>query len=254
MSVAGKVVLITGGTSGIGKATALLLAERGAKVAITGRSAARGDEVVAACAERGSEAAFLAADLSDSTVCAPLIESTIARFGRIDVLVNNAGVTHAAGTLETTDAQYFEQLAVNVTAPFLLSREAARAMKAQGGGAIVNVASDLGLRGEKGITAYCATKGALIQLTRAMAIDHAEDGIRVNAVCPGEIHTEMLERAVRDRGYSVPDGIAMLEERVPVKRIGTPEEIAKAILFLASDDSSFCTGAILSADGGAVAR
>jgi NAD(P)-dependent dehydrogenase (short-subunit alcohol dehydrogenase family) len=127
-------------------------------------------------------------------------------------------------------------------------------MKAQGGGAIVNVASDLGLRGEKGITAYCATKGAVIQLTRAMAIDQAEDNIRVNVVCPGEIHTGMLEGAMRDRGYSVEDGLAMLRERIPVKRIGKPEEIARAIFFLASDEASFCTGTILSADGGSVAR
>ncbi|MBT5413329.1 MAG: SDR family oxidoreductase, partial [Rhodospirillaceae bacterium] len=157
MSLHGKIALITGGTSGIGKATALLFAERGAAVAVTGRSAARGAEVVSACEDRGAEAIFLAADLGDPSVCKPLIEDTLARFERLDVLVNNAGVTHAAGTLETTDEQYFEQLAVNVTAPFLLSREAARAMKTQGGGAIVNVASDLGLRGEKGITAYCAT-------------------------------------------------------------------------------------------------
>jgi NAD(P)-dependent dehydrogenase (short-subunit alcohol dehydrogenase family) len=254
MTLDGKVALITGGTSGIGKATALLFAEHRAKVAITGRNAERGAAVVAACETHGVAALFLAADLTDAAVCAPLVAKTIAHFGRLDMLINNAGITHAAGTLETTDAQYFEQVAVNVTAPFLLSREAARAMKSQGGGAIVNVASDLGLRGEKGITAYCATKGAVIQLTRAMAVDQAEDNIRVNAVCPGEIHTRMLEGAMLDRGYSVEDGLAMLRERIPIKRIGKPEEIARAILFLASDEASFCTGAILSADGGTVAR
>jgi meso-butanediol dehydrogenase/(S,S)-butanediol dehydrogenase/diacetyl reductase len=254
VKLANKVALITGATRGIGRATALAFAAEGARLMLTGRNEAAGAAALAECAARAAEAAFSPVDLVESAACETLIEETVARFGRLDVLVNNAGVVHAAGTLETTDAQYFEQMAVNTTAVFFLSRAAARVMKAQGGGTIVNVASDLGLRGEKGITAYCMSKGAVVQLTRAMAIDQAEDNIRVNAVCPGEIHTDMLENAIRGRGWGIAEGIAQLNKRVPVGRIGTPEEIARAILFLACDDSSFCTGALLSADGGKVAQ
>ena len=254
MKLADRVALVTGATRGIGRATALAFAAEGARLMLTGRDEALGQAAVADCEALGAEAAFSRADLVDSAACKALVEATVARFGRLDVLVNNAGVVHAVGTLETTDAQYHEQMAVNVTAVFFLSREAARVMKAQGGGAIVNVASDLGLRGEKGITAYCVSKGAVVQLTRAMAIDQAQDNIRVNAVCPGEVHTDMLENAIRGRGWSLADGIERLNKRVPVGRVGTPEEIAQAILFLASDDSSFCTGALLSADGGKVAQ
>ena len=250
----GKVALVTGATRGIGKATALAFAAEGARLLLTGRDEALGKAVVADCGKLGAEAAFSRADLTDGAICKALVEETVAQFGRLDVLVNNAGVVHAVGTLETTDEQFREQMAVNVGAVFFLSREAARVMKAEGGGSIVNVASDLGLRGEKGITAYCVSKGAVVQLTRAMAIDQAGDNIRVNAVCPGEIHTDMLENASRGRGWSIEEGIERMNKRVPVGRIGTPEEIARAILFLACDDSSFCTGALLSADGGKVAQ
>ena len=254
VKLAGRVALVTGATWGIGRATALAFAAEGARLMLTGRDEVAGAAAVADCAALGAEAAFSRADLAEPAACKTLVEAAVARFGRLDVLVNNAGVVHAVGTLETTDAQYHEQMAVNVGAVFFLSCEAARVMKARGGGAIVNVASDLGLRGEKGITAYCVSKGAVVQLTRAMAIDQAGDNIRVNAVCPGEIHTDMLENAIRGRGWSLEDGIERLNQRVPVGRIGTPEEIARAILFLACDDSSFCTGAHLSADGGKVAQ
>jgi NAD(P)-dependent dehydrogenase (short-subunit alcohol dehydrogenase family) len=250
MDFTGKTVLVTGGTSGIGAATAKAFAGAGAAVLFTGRDAGRAAGVIASAADATGEIAFVEADLREPGIAERLVAESLERLGRLDVLVNNAGVLHRYGTLETTPAQWHETMAVNLNAVFFLSRAAAKAMKAQGGGAIVNVSSELGRFADAGTVSYCVTKAAVVQLTRALALDLAAFGIRVNAVAPGETHTAMLESAVRKRGYTVAEGLARFAGRVPLNRVADPDEIADAILFLASDDASYVTGATLSADGG----
>ncbi len=251
MTFAGNAVLVTGGNSGIGAATVRAFAREGAAVLFTGRDRARG---TALQAELAGTTAFVAGDLADRAFAETLVPETVKRFGRLDVLVNNAGTLHRSAPAETTDEQWDVMMAVNLDVPFILSRAAVRQMRVQGGGTIVNVASELGLVGGKGIGAYCATKGALVLLTKAMALDHADENIRINAVCPGEIHTPLLEGAIRARLMTVDDGLAFLGGQVPMKRVAEPSEIASTILFLASPAASFVTGATLSADGGSTAR
>jgi NAD(P)-dependent dehydrogenase (short-subunit alcohol dehydrogenase family) len=249
-----RVVLVTGATAGIGAATARAFAEAGARLAITGRNAERGAEV-AAEAERlsGAEAWFLAGDLADSDFCVRLIDETVARFGRLDVLVNNAGAKDRKSVLETTDAHWAHVMAVNLNAVFYLSRAAAHQMKAQGSGAIVNNASELGIHAEPGKFTYCVAKAGVIHMTRAMALDLGADGIRVNAVAPGDIRTEMMDSKIRDGGMDVEEGVALIGRRAPMGRVARPEEVASAILFLASDAASYITGATLAVDGGTTA-
>ncbi len=253
MELKGKTALITGGTSGIGAATVRAFAGVGARILFTGRDEARGARVKDEC--EGAEVAFLAGDLRDAAFTGALVPEATRRLGRLDILVNNAGILHRTAPVDTSEAQWREMFRVNVDAVFVLSCAAIKAMRAaKTRGAIVNVASETSLVGAKGLGAYAATKGAVAQLTRSMALDHAEDGIRVNAVCPGEVHTAMLESAIIQRGMAVPEGLARLANHVPMKRVAAPEEIADAILFLASPRASFITGALLSVDGGSTAR
>ena len=254
MDFKGRVVLVTGATAGIGAATARAFALARARLAITGRNAERGAEV-AAEAERlgGAEAWFVAGDLADPAFSAHLVDETVARFGRLDVLVNNAGAKDRKGVLETTDAHWTHVMAVNLNAVFYLSRAAAHQMKAQRGGAIVNNASELGIHAEPGKFTYCVAKAGVIQMTRAMALDLAADGIRVNAVAPGDLRTEMMESKVRAGGMAVEEGVALIGRRAPMRRVAEPEEVANAILFLASDAASYITGVTLAVDGGTTA-
>lgn len=240
--LAGKVALITGATSGIGMATARLFTERGATVLLSGRNVEAGE---ALAAELG--AGFLAVDVAAPGAAAILIDWAVSRHGRLDVLVNNAGILFQGDSQECTDAQWDAVLAVNVTAVFRLSRAAVPVMAGQGGGAIVNVASDWGLVGAQKAVAYGTSKGAIVQLTRSMAADHARQGIRVNAVCPGDTETPMLHV------LAGPDWEAQsraMAAAIPLGRIGQPRDTAAAIAFLASDDASFVTGAMLPVDGG----
>ena len=252
MNFTGKTALVTGATSGIGAAIAAAFARAGATVMVTGRDAKRGQTVVRDInAAGGGQADFLAADLTSPSAAADhAVAATVKRFGRLDILVNNAGAMHRVGTLDTTDAQWGETMAVNLHAVFFLTRAAGRVMKDQRSGAIVNVASELGLFADAGITAYCVSKAAVVSLTRSTALDLVEWGIRVNCIAPGETRTAMMESGIRQRGMTLEQGIARFAGRVPMKRIGEPDEIARSVLFLASDDASYITGTTLSADGG----
>lgn len=250
----GRVALVTGATSGIGAACARELAARGARVMCTGRDADRGRDVVDSIARAGGRAELVEGDVRDRAFCSGAVEETVARMGRIDVLVNNAGISIAAATLETTDEQWDATLETNLTAVFLLSRAALGPMRAQRGGAIVNIASDWGIVGGAEAAAYCASKGGVVLLTKAMALDHAKDGIRVNAVCPTDTDTPMMLDDFQQRGVSVEAGRRESERGNPMGRMASAEEVAEAVCFLASDAAGFITGVALPLDGGASAR
>ena len=251
MQLKDKVMLVTGATSGIGEATAKAAAAAGARLMLTGRSADRGERVRQAC---GTGAQFIRGDVSEAGFADRLVDETVKRFGRLDVLVNNAGIAHRHTVETATDAEWHEVMAVNVTGVFYMSRAALRAMKRQGGGVVVNIGSDWALVGGRNAFAYCASKGAVAQMTRAMAVDHARENIRVNCVCPGDIDTPMLAAGIAFRGMTHEQGIRQLAEAIPMGRVAHPDEIAKAVVFLASDDASFMTGAMLSVDGGSTAK
>jgi len=252
MQLKDKVMIVTGASSGIGEAIAKAAAAAGARLMLTGRSVERGERVRTAC---GAGAQFIPDDVSQPGFADRLVDETVRRCGRLDVLVNNAGVTHRHTAETATDAEWDHVMAVNVTAVFRLSRAGIKAMKRNGGGVIVNIGSDWALVGGRNAFAYCASKGAVAQMTRAMALDHARENIRVNCVCPGEIDTPMTADLIshRYRGLTQEQGLKQLAAEIPLGRIAHPDEIAKAVLFLASDDSSFMTGAMMSVDGGSTA-
>ena len=254
---AGHAVLVTGGTSGIGRATALRFAVEGASVAITGRRRELGRQVVEEIQSNGGRALFTPADHTSPQDCQHAINETLAAFGRIDVLFNNAGVVTGGSAEATSEEEWAYTFDLNVTAVWRMSKLALPHMRAQGGGVIVNNASDWGLVAGQEAVAYCASKGAVVQITRAMALDHARENIRINAVCPGDT---FVERWAED-GYFQNSGAVDLEraqhesgEQLPLGRVARPEEIAAAVLFLASDDASYMTGATLLVDGGNTAR
>lgn len=252
-----KTAIITGATSGIGRATALLFAEEGADVVLTGRRAELGRAVEADCRQRGVRALFVEADHSSAGDCARVVASTLEAFGRIDILFNNAGIV-TKGTAETTSEEdWAATMALNVTAVWRMSRLVIPHMRAAGGGSIVNNASDWAMVGGKGALPYATSKGAVALMTKSMALDHAHEKIRVNAVCPGDT---FVERWI-EKGYFEGSDPVTLEEAmresaayIPMKRFGQPKEIARAVLFLASDEASFVTGHLLLVDGGNTAQ
>ncbi|HWY22969.1 MAG TPA: SDR family NAD(P)-dependent oxidoreductase [Candidatus Acidoferrum sp.] len=252
MRLKDKVALITGGTSGIGEATALLFAAEGATVAVTGRNEKRGAAVSERIAAAGGESIFLQADVSRAADCRRAVDETLRAFGRIDILFNNAGVFYPQTAIECSERQWDEQIDVNLKGTFLMSKFTLPTMIAQGSGVIINNASGWGIVGGDHAVAYCASKGGVVLMTKAMAIDHGRQGIRVNCVCPGDVETPMLPADAKMRGLKWEAYIAGCASR-PLGRVGTVEEIAKAVLFLASDDSSFMTGAALVVDGGGTA-
>jgi NAD(P)-dependent dehydrogenase (short-subunit alcohol dehydrogenase family) len=252
MRLQNKVALITGGTSGIGEAVAELFAREGAKIAITGRNESRGHAVMARILASGGRAIFVRTDVRHAAECKRAVDATLDSFGRLDILFNNAGVFYPQSTLECSEEEWDLQIDINLKGTFLMSKYALEPMIAQGGGVIINNSSGWGLVGGDKAVAYCASKGAVVLLTKAMAIDHGRQGIRVNCICPGDVDTPMLPEDARRRGLEWKTYLAGCENR-PMGRIGTPEEIAKAVLFLASDDSSFMTGAALVVDGGGTA-
>jgi len=247
-----KVALITGGTSGIGEATARLFAREGAAVAITGRSQERGRKVASEIGNDGGQAIFILTDVRSADDCRRAVEETVRAFGRIDIVFNNAGVFYAHNALECSEEEWDLQLDINLKGAFLMSKFALPRMIAQGGGVIINNSSGWGIVGGDKAVAYCASKGGMVLMTKAMAIDHGRQGIRVNCICPGDVETPMLPQDAKLRGLDWNTYLAGCANR-PLGRIGTSDEIAKAALFLASDDSSFMTGATLVVDGGGTA-
>jgi NAD(P)-dependent dehydrogenase (short-subunit alcohol dehydrogenase family) len=252
MRLRDKVAVITGGTSGIGEATALLFGREGAKVVITGRNEERGREVVNKIASQGGQAKFVQTDVRLSEDCKRAIDETIHTYGRLNILFNNAGVFYAHNALDCSEEEWDLQMDVNLKGTFLMSKYALPGMIAQGGGVIINNSSGWGLVGGDKAVAYCASKGGVVLLTKAMAIDHGREGIRVNCICPGDVETPMLPEDARFRGLKWDEYIAGCANR-PMGRVGTADEIAKVALFLASDDSSFMTGAAIAVDGGGTA-
>jgi NAD(P)-dependent dehydrogenase (short-subunit alcohol dehydrogenase family) len=244
----GKVAVITGATSGIGAATARRFAASGAKLALLGRNGERGKALET---ELGSaKAAFFPCDVTDQESCKKAVDAVIKRFGRIDVLVNGAGVFFYGTVTQTTDQEWRDTMSVNVDGVFHMSRIVVPKMIENGGGRIVNVASDWGLVGGTRALAYCASKGAVVQMTRCMALDHIKQGVRVNAVCPGETNTPMLMYEYAEKGMTPEQGFADSATATPIGRVAQPEEIAEAIHFLASDASGYINGVALPLDGG----
>jgi NAD(P)-dependent dehydrogenase (short-subunit alcohol dehydrogenase family) len=252
MRIAGRVALITGGTSGIGEATAVLFAKEGAIVAIAGRNEKRGHAVIARILEGGGKAIFIRTDVREASECECAVQQTVSAFGRFDILFNNAGVFYPHNIVDCTEEEWDQQIDTNLKGTFLMSKSALPHMIRHGSGVIINNSSGWGIAGGDSAAAYCASKGGVVLLTKAMAIDHGRQGVRVNCVCPGDVDTPMLPEDARLRGLKWENYLAGCADR-PLRRIGTPDEIAKAVLFLASDDSSFMTGAALVVDGGGTA-
>jgi NAD(P)-dependent dehydrogenase (short-subunit alcohol dehydrogenase family) len=252
MRLQDRVALITGGTSGIGEATAILFAQEGASVAITGRDEKRGHAVTARILQSGGKAIFVRTDVRKSAECRRAVDETLRAFGRLDILFNNAGVFYPHNILDCSEEEWDLQIDINLKGTFLMSKFALSGMIERGSGVIINNSSGWGIVGGDKAVAYCASKGGVVLLTKAMAIDHGPQGIRVNCICPGDVDTPMLPEDARMRGLKWEDYLAGCANR-PLGRIGTVDEIAKAALFLASDDSSFMTGTALVVDGGGIA-
>jgi NAD(P)-dependent dehydrogenase (short-subunit alcohol dehydrogenase family) len=240
----GKIALITGGGTGIGRAIALRFAREGARVVVAGRRSEPLQEVVREIRRLGGVATFCRGDVSKIDRVELMVQGAIFNFGGLDILVNNAGLFVEGSVLDTDEKRWDKIMGTNLKGAYMVSRQAVPAMRQRGGGSIINNASVHGLVGLKNAAAYCASKGGLVQLTRAMALDHAADGIRVNAICPGLIDSPLT----RDDG-----GTRWLDEAVkeyPMARPGRADEVAGLALFLASDDSAWMTGAAITLDGG----
>jgi|SRR5581483_1166819 len=249
MKLAHQVALITGGNRGIGLATARLFTQEGARVVIVGRDADAGR----AARSQLSNAIFVQANVTRAEDCQRAVEETIRAFGQLNILFNNAGIILRNRNVEaTTEAEWDATMETNVKSIFLMSRAALPHLRAAGGGAIVNTASYVGLVGFPGLAAYAASKGAVVNLTRAMALDHARDKIRVNCICPGSVETDMIHSAWRAYG-DVEEAARVWAAKHPMNRIASPDEVARVVLFLASADSSFITGAAIPVDGGITA-
>ncbi len=257
MKLKDKVAIITGGTSGIGKATARLFAEEGASLVITGRRSDLGKTVEAECKAKGVRCVFVEADHTRAEDCQRVVDIALAEFGRIDILFNNAGIV-TSGTADTTSEEIWnDTLNINVTAVWRMCKIVIPQMKKQGRGVIVNNGSDWSVVAGKNAFPYIMSKGAVGMMTKAMAIDYAREGIRVNAVCPGDTFVDRwTEKGYFEGSGAVTKEEAMKEssEYIPMGRFGKPEEIASAVLFLASGDSTFVTGHLLLVDGGNTAQ
>ena len=244
-----KKVPITGGTSGMGEVTAQAFVEAGANVVISGRNQERASNIMARLGDAPGSIDFIEADISGSTACKQLVEHAFAILGGLDIVVNSAGVIYHATAEETTDEQWQETMDVNVNGMFYVCRAAIPHLK-NDGGVIVNIASDAALSGSYHLTAYCASKGAVLQMTRAMALDYARDNIRIVPICPGDVDTPMLRGEFRDRGLDAEAGLSESAQGVPLNRVCSAKEVAHMVLYAASDSANFITGYPLVLDGG----
>ena len=244
-----KNVIITGGTGGIGQALVELFASEGARVLFTDRSEEDCADLAAALKRKDLDTEYLAGDLRQKSFCERLILTAAGRFGGVDILINNAGTIPRGNVEETTDDMWFNAMDVNLNAVFFMCRAAIPYLRAAGGGAIVNVASTWGLYPGPGHIAYCTSKGALAAFTRCLGRDHAPDRIRVNAVCPNEVNTPMLQSGFIRRGIDPARGLEELGKTVPLGRVAEPDEIADVIAFLASEDARYVCGATLEVSG-----
>lgn len=252
MQLGGKIAVITGAASGIGRATALLFAREGAAIAIADMKTEDGQHLADEIIEAGGHAFFEPTDVTRTADCGRLVEHVIREFGRIDILFNNAGLIRRATVLDLSEEDWDRVMAVNVKSIYLLSRVVIPHMQKAGGGVIINTASGWGLAGGAKAAVYCASKGAVVLLTKAMAIDHGPQNIRVNCICPGDTDTEMLREEAQQLAVENSRFLADSAKR-PLGRVGAPAEIAQAALYLASDASSFVTGTALVVDGGGLA-
>ncbi len=246
----GKRAIVTGAASGIGRATAKLFAAEGASVVLADVDAPRGEAAATEIVAAGGRAVFVRCDVTRSDDCLRVVETAVASFGGLEVVFNNAGIIRRADVVETTEEDWDRVMAVNVRSVFLMSKHAIPVMV--GGGVIVNTGSGWGLKGGDRAASYCASKAAVVNLTRAMAIDHGPQGIRVACICPGDTDTGMLREEARQLGENEAAFLASSAAR-PLARLGTADEIARGVLFLASDAAGWITGTTLVVDGGGLA-
>ena len=251
-SLAHKVALITGAASGIGRATALLFAREGASVVVADLNETAGQAVAEGIVRNGGKAIFEQVDVTNIADCERVVQRALENFGGLHALFNNAGIIRRASVLELTEEDWDHVMGVNVKSIFLMSRLVIPIMAQAGSGSIINMSSGWGLAGGPRAAAYCASKGAVVLLTKAMAIDHGRQNIRVNCICPGDTDTNMLRSEAQQLGEPADRFLAESACR-PLGRVGRPDEIAKAALYLASDASSFVTGTALVVDGGGLA-
>jgi NAD(P)-dependent dehydrogenase (short-subunit alcohol dehydrogenase family) len=250
--VGGTTALITGGASGIGRATALLFAREGMNVVVVDINSEDGSAVVEEIAELGGSAHFIQCDVTHAEDCMRAVRETVHAYGGLQVLVNAAGIIHRGTVIETDELEWDRTLAVNLKGVFLMCKYALPELARSEGSAVVNISSGWGLAGGSRAAAYCASKGGVVLLTKAMALDHANQNIRVNCVCPGDIDTPLLETEAAQVGLTKEQFLKQAADR-PLGRIGTPEEVAQSILFLASEEASYVTGATMVVDGGGLA-
>ena len=249
--LAGKAAVVTGAGSGIGRAAAVLFAREGAAVAVLDLNAEAAKDAAGEITASGGTALPVVANVADRLQVSSAFEQIRNEYHRVDVLYNNAGVNSAGSVINATEDDWDRSFAVNAKGTFLCSQAAAPGMVAAGGGSIINQGSVAALVGIANFASYCAAKGAVVALTRSMSVDLAPRGVRVNVICPGTVYTPLMEPMLRARGGGdMAAGLALTVAKYPIGRLGTPEEIAAVALFLASDDSSFLTGSVISADGG----
>jgi len=249
-ALSGKVAIVTGGASGIGRETSLLFAQEGASVTIVDLDSEGGQKTAQDIKEEGLLAFFVQTDVTNESDCKQAVNRTISEFGHLDILFNNAGIIQRTSVLNSSEADWDRVMGVNVKGVFLMSKHAIPTML--NGGVIVNSGSGWGLVGGLNAASYCASKGAVVQLTRAMALDHAKQGIRVNCICPGDIDTPLLMNEA-DQLMVNRDAFRAAAANRPLGRIGTAKDVAQSVLYLASEAAEFVTGTTLVVDGGGLA-
>jgi len=252
ISLEGKTAIVTGSASGIGSVVAKRLAEAGANIALFDIDKHKGQQIEEDIRQLGTKANFYACDVSVRSDCQNAVDDVSRNFGNLDILVNNAGVINRKNIVELGEKEWDHVLRVNLKSVYQLSHCVIPHMVQNGGGSIVNIGSGWGIKGGPNAVAYCASKGGVVNLTRAMAIDHGKQGVRVNCVCPGDVHTELLEKESAQVHQDLGEFLAEAADR-PIPRVGSPDDVANAVLFLTCQLSSWVTGSVLVVDGGGLA-